>query len=158
MCQLSCGQLLLNQLAIKTKLYLKNLANLNPRKHGFVPICAVSALELHALSRYPGNRQNDRMTDRNTNRLPYTFAAHAHRGITTPMRSTCHAIHSYEVNLPWGQLPWIQFAMKSTFPRTRLIRSTCRPHGGLATWESPHDTNQRMGTTRTAQPLQKSLF
>ena len=49
-----------------TKLYLKNLANLNPRKHGFVPICAVSALELHALSRYPGNRQNDRMTDRNT--------------------------------------------------------------------------------------------
>jgi len=35
----------------KTKLYLKNIANLNPRKHGFVPICAVSALELHALSR-----------------------------------------------------------------------------------------------------------
>jgi len=62
----------------KTKLYLKNLANLNLRKHGFVPICAVSALELHALSRYPGNRQNDRMTDRNTNRLPYAFAAHAH--------------------------------------------------------------------------------
>jgi len=45
----------------KAKLYLKNLANLNPRKHGFAPICAVSALELHALSRYP---VTDRMTDR----------------------------------------------------------------------------------------------
>ena len=48
---------------LKTKLYLKNLANLNPRKHGFVPICTVSALELHALSCYPGNRHNDRMTE-----------------------------------------------------------------------------------------------
>jgi len=56
---------------LKTKLYFKNLANLNPRKHGFVPICAVSALELHTLSCYSGNRQNDR----NTNRLPYAFAA-----------------------------------------------------------------------------------
>ena len=46
------------------------------------PFVHVSALELHALSRYPGNRQNDRMTDRNTNRLPYAFTAHAHRGIT----------------------------------------------------------------------------
>ena len=43
----------------KTKLYLKNLANLNPRKHGSVPICAVSALELYALSCYPGNRQTE---------------------------------------------------------------------------------------------------
>ena len=42
------------------------------------PFVHVSALELHTLSRYPGNRQ----TDRNTNRLPYAFAAHAHRGIT----------------------------------------------------------------------------
>ena len=71
----------------KTKLYLKNLAYLNPRKHGFVPICAVSALELHALIHYPSyrqnDRQNDRMTDRNTNRLPYAFTAHAHRRITT---------------------------------------------------------------------------
>ena len=50
----------------KTKLYLKNLANLNPRKHGVVPICAVSALELHALSRYPGNRQNDRQKHQQT--------------------------------------------------------------------------------------------
>ena len=47
------------------------------------PFVHVSALELHALSHYPGNRQNDRMTmtDRNTNRLSYAFAAHAHRGI-----------------------------------------------------------------------------
>jgi len=28
------------------------------------PFVHVSALELHALSRYPGNRQNDRMTGR----------------------------------------------------------------------------------------------
>ena len=42
------------------------------------PFVHVSALELHALSRYP---VTDRMTDRNTNRLPYAFAAHAHRGI-----------------------------------------------------------------------------
>jgi len=28
------------------------------------PFVNVSALELHALSRYPGNRQNERMTDR----------------------------------------------------------------------------------------------
>jgi len=71
----------------KTKLHPKNLANLNPRKHGFVPICAVSALELHALSLYPGNRQNDR----NTNRLPYAFAAHAahaHPGITSCLFQT----------------------------------------------------------------------
>ena len=47
----------------------------------FYPFVHVSALELYTLSRYPGNRQNDRMTDRNTNRLPHTFAAHAHRGI-----------------------------------------------------------------------------
>ena len=45
------------------------------------PFVHVSALELHALSHYPGNRQNDRMTDRNTNRLSYAFAVHAHRGI-----------------------------------------------------------------------------
>jgi len=41
------------------------------------PFVHVSALELHALSRYPRNRQNDR----NTNRPPYAFAAHAHQGI-----------------------------------------------------------------------------
>ena len=35
----------------KTKLYLKNLANLNPRKHGFVPLLCM-------LSHYPGNKQN----------------------------------------------------------------------------------------------------
>ena len=65
----------------KTKLHLKNLANLNLKKQGFVPICAVSALELQALSRYPGNRQNDRQNERNANRLPYGFAAHVNRGI-----------------------------------------------------------------------------
>jgi len=40
------------------------------------PFVHVSALELHALSHYP-----DRLTDRNTNRLPYAFTVHAHRGI-----------------------------------------------------------------------------
>ena len=52
------------------------------------PFVHVSALELHALSHYPGNRQNDRMTemtDRNINRLLYAFTAHAHRGIINPI-------------------------------------------------------------------------
>jgi len=46
------------------------------------PFVHVSALELHTLSRYPGNRRmTERQTDRNTNRILYAFAAHAHRGI-----------------------------------------------------------------------------
>jgi len=54
------------------------------------PFVHVSVLELHALSHYPGNRQNDRQTDRNTNRLPYAFAAHAHRGIIIITWSCIH--------------------------------------------------------------------
>ena len=69
------------KLYIENQALSKNLANLNPRKHGFVPICAVSALELHTLSRYPSNRHTEWQNDRNTNRLPYAFAAHAHWGI-----------------------------------------------------------------------------
>ena len=45
----------------------------------------VSALELHALSHYPGNRQNDRQ---NTNRLAYAFTAHAHQGIISTKSPT----------------------------------------------------------------------
>jgi len=41
-----------------------------------------SALELHALRRYPGSRQIDRQNDRQKHQqIPYAFAAHAHRGI-----------------------------------------------------------------------------
>ena len=43
----------------KTKLYLKNLDNLNPRKHSFLPICACFSTWIQESSHYPGHRQTD---------------------------------------------------------------------------------------------------
>ena len=63
-----------------TKLYLKNLANLNPRMI-FYTQKHILRLEIYQGNRYTGNRQTDRQTERHTTRLPYALVAHAHRGI-----------------------------------------------------------------------------
>ena len=93
----------------KTKLYLKNLANLNPRKHVFVPICAVSVLELHALSRYPGN---NRMTE--------------HQQTTVCLRCACAPRHNYHFRHCARVYNFIRLATHSAWERDRACRLLAR--------------------------------
>ena len=94
------------------------------------PFVHVSALELHTLSRYPGNRQ----TDRNTNRLPYAFAAHAHRGITNNTAvlaywkwSVTGGGNSLSTRVkPYKRLTTIQ-PLKRALVRLLLLRGSAEP-------------------------------